>query len=101
MESKFDISLDDFIKQNKKGGGKNNNSPNKAKNQPNAKTKQQPPQQQQQVNKSSPQKNGRKFKLNRNGLYSSQMVNTSPKKGQGVCVLCSLIVIGGCRCGRK
>ena len=88
MESKFDISLDDFIKQNKKGGGKNNNSPNKAKNQPNAKTKQQPPQQQQQqVNKSSPQKNGRKFKLNRNGLYSSQMVNTSPKKGQGVCVV--------------
>ena len=94
MESKFDISLDDFIKQNKKGG-KNNTSPNKAKNQPNAKTKQQQ-QQQQQVNKNSPQKNGRKFKLNRNGLYSSQMINTSPKKGQGGCrCVSNSLLVGG------
>ena len=75
--TEFDRSLDDIIKQNKKGG-KNNNSPNKGK-QPNA-----PKKQQQQGNK-SPQKNGRKFKLNRNGLYSSQMINSSPKKGQGKC----------------
>ena len=68
--TEFDRSLDDIIKQNK--GAKNNKSPGKAKQQ----------QRQQQGNK-TPQKNGRKFKLNRNGLYSNQMNNNSPKKGQG------------------
>ena len=80
--TEFDRSLDDIIKQNKKGP-KNNKSPGKGKQQ----------QQQQQGNK-SPQKNGRKIKINRNGLYSNQMNNSSPKKGQGnfVSLFCFLVL---------
>ena len=71
--NEYDLSLGDVIKQKKKGGKNNNNSPNIAKNQQNSPKK---PQQQQQS------KNGRKFKLNRNGLYSGQLANSSPKKGK-------------------